>query len=222
MADVGVSLVRLYPARTLLGVILMATQAFFYNAIFFTYALVLVRFFHVADDHIGMYILPFAAGNFLGPVILGRYFDTLGRKVMIVATYGLSGVLLGLTAWMFIRGMLDATTLTICWSVVFFFASAAASAAYLTVSESFPMEIRAMAIALFYAFGTALGGVAGPWLFGHLIGSGERSAIGAGYYLGAGLMIIGAVAALRLAVAAERKPLEEVATPLTQVARGLR
>jgi MFS family permease len=214
MADVASTLFRTYPKRTLLGVVLMATQAFFYNAIFFTYALVLGRFYGVADADVGLYLLPFAAGNFLGPVLLGRLFDTVGRRPMIAATYALSGLLLFATAWLFVRGWLDARTQTAAWSVVFFFASAAASSAYLTVSESCPLELRALAIALFYAFGTALGGVAGPWLFGSLIGTGERTAIGGGYALGASLMLVGAAAAWWLGISAERRPLEDVAAPL--------
>ncbi|NID15720.1 MFS transporter [Luteibacter yeojuensis] len=214
MADVASTLFRLYPKRTLLGLVLMATQAFFYNAIFFTYALVLGRFYGVADADVGLYLLPFAAGNFLGPLLLGRLFDSVGRRPMIAATYALSGLLLFATAWLFVNGWLDARMQTLAWSAVFFFASAAASSAYLTVSESFPLELRALAIALFYAFGTALGGVAGPWLFGTLIGTGERGAIGGGYALGASLMLVGAVAAWWLGLAAERRPLEDVATPL--------
>lgn len=214
MADVASTLFRTYPKRTLLGVVLMATQAFFYNAIFFTYALVLGRFYGVADAAVGLYLLPFAAGNFLGPLLLGRLFDTVGRRPMIAATYALSGLLLFATAWLFVHGRLDARTQTAAWSVVFFFASAAASSAYLTVSESFPLELRALAIALFYAFGTALGGVAGPWLFGTLVGTGERTAIGGGYALGASLMLAGAAAAWWLGISAERRPLEDVAAPL--------
>jgi MFS family permease len=152
--------------------VLMGSQAFFYNAIFFTYALVLGRFFGIPSDRIGLYILPFAVGNFLGPLLLGRLFDVLGRKPMIVATYAASGLLLLATAFLFVDGMLDATGQTVAWTVVFFFASAAASSAYLTVGESFPLEIRARAISLFYALGTAIGGTIGPWLFGMLIGTG--------------------------------------------------
>jgi MFS family permease len=214
MGDVAATLFRVYPKRTVLGLILMATQAFFYNAIFFTYALVLGKFYGVSDADVGLYLLPFAAGNFLGPLLLGRLFDTLGRRPMIVLTYALSGLLLAGTAWMFVHGMLDARTQTIAWSVVFFFASAAASSAYLTVSESFPLELRALAIALFYAFGTLLGGVAGPWLFGTLIGTGERVSIGWGYALGAALMVAGAIAAGLLGIAAERRSLEDIAAPL--------
>jgi MFS family permease len=192
----------------------MAAQAFFYNAIFFTYALVLGRFFGVPEDRVGLYLLPFAAGNFLGPLLLGHLFDTLGRRVMIAATYAASGVLLLLTAWLFSAGVLDATQQTLAWSVVFFFASAAASSAYLTAGECFPLEMRALAIALFYAIGTGLGGFAGPWLFGTLIGTGERDAIAWGYVFGSALMLAAAGVALRLGVAAERQPLEAVAPPL--------
>lgn len=214
LADVGRTLFRDYPKRTVLGLVLMATQAFFYNAIFFTYALVLGRFYGVADADVGLYLLPFAAGNFLGPLLLGRLFDTVGRRPMIALTYAMSGLLLFATAWLFVHGVLDARQQTVAWSIVFFFASAAASSAYLTVSESFPLELRALAIALFYAFGTALGGVAGPWLFGTLIGTGGRESIGWGYALGAALMLVGAVAALLFGIPAERRALEDVASPL--------
>ncbi len=193
----------------------MASQAFFYNAIFFTYALVLGRFFAVPAEAIGLYILPFAAGNFLGPLVLGHLFDVVGRKPMIAFTYAASGVLLAATAVLFVEGLLGATGLTVAWSVVFFFASAAASSAYLTVGESFPLEMRALAIAVFYAFGTALGGIVGPWLFGVLIGTGERVAIGWGYAFGAALMLIAAAVTLRLGVEAERRSLEDVARPLS-------
>ena len=167
-------------------------------------------------DKVGLYILPFAVGNFLGPLLLGPLFDTLGRKTMIVATYALSGVLLAVTGGLFHAGILDATTQTIMWSIVFFFASAAASAAYLTVGECFPLEIRALTIALFYAFGTLLGGVGGPWLFGVLIESGEPGEIVMGYFLGAALMIVAALVTIKLGVAAECRPLEEVAPPLSK------
>ena len=181
LVSVARTLLRDYPGRTIWGLVLMASQAFIYNAIFFTYALVLTRFYDVPASRVGLYILPFAVGNFLGPLLLGPLFDTLGRKPMITVTYGLSGVLLAGTAWLFAAGVLDATTQTAMWSIVFFFASAAASAAYLTVGECFPLEIRALTIALFYAFGTLLGGVGGPWLFGVLIESGNRGDIVAGY-----------------------------------------
>jgi MFS family permease len=204
-----------HPRRTLLGLVLMATQAFCYNAIFFTYALVLTKFYGVAPEAVGWFLLPFAFGNVTGPLLLGPLFDSIGRKPMIAATYGLAGVLLCATGWMFERGWLTAETQTAAWMVIFFFASAGASAAYLTVGELFPLETRAITISLFYAIGTLLGGVAGPALFGALIQSGERWRIFAGDALGGGLMIAAALVELWLGVAAERKSLEEVAPPLS-------
>jgi MFS family permease len=209
------AILRDYPRRAVLGLVLMASQAFFYNAIFFTYALVLTRFYAVPSDAIGWYMLPFAIGNFMGPLLLGPLFDTLGRKPMIAFTYAISGVLLAVVGWLFQQGMVAAVTLTICWSGIFFFASAAASAAYLTVSESFPLEARALAIAFFYAVGTAIGGVASPWLFGILVGSGDRGDVFLGYLFGAGLMIGAAVVELLIGVKAERQPLESVARPIS-------
>jgi MFS family permease len=206
-----------YRQRTLVGLSLMVAQAFFYNAIFFTYALVLSDFFGTPADAIGWYILPFAAGNVLGPVLLGRLFDTVGRKIMIASTYAISGVLLAVTAFLFSADLLSATGLTVAWMIVFFFASAAASSAYLTVSEIFPLEIRALAIAFFYAIGTAIGGIAGPLLFGVLISTGSRLSVAWGYGLGALLMIAAAVVQARWGVAAERKPLEAVSRPLAFV-----
>jgi MFS family permease len=204
-----------YRKRAVLGLSLMLSQAFFYNSIFFTYALILTRFFGTAPERVGLYLLPFAVGNFLGPLVLGRMFDAVGRKAMIVTTYAASGVLLVGSGILFVRGSLDATTQTLCWSGVFFFASAAASSAYLTVSELFPVELRAMAIALFYAIGTGAGGIAAPALFGALIKTGERSEVFGGYVLGATLMIIASVVAYFLGVPAERKALEEIAEPLS-------
>lgn len=215
LADVIRTLVRTYPRRTLLGATLMTTQAFCYNAIFFTYALVLTRFYGVANADIGWFMLPFAFGNVLGPLLLGPLFDSIGRKPMIAATYAVAGVLLVAGGWLFRQGVLDATTQTIAWMVTFFFASAGASAAYLTVGETFPLETRAMTIGLFYAFGTAIGGVAGPALFGALIESGSRPEIFAGYALAGGLMLAAAATMLRLGVKAERLPLEQVAPPLS-------
>lgn len=200
--------------RAGVSLLLMAAQAFFYNAIFFTYALVLIDFFGISANQVGWYILPFALGNFLGPVVLGRLFDTVGRRKMIFFTYLMSGLLLALTGYLFMQDVLTATTQTLCWMVIFFFASCAASAAYLTASESFPLEIRALAIAIFYAVGTGIGGVAGPLVFGHLIDSGSRATVFGGYLFAALLMITAAVIALRFGVAAERKSLEEVARPL--------
>lgn len=217
LASVARTLLKHYPGRTTLGVVLMASQAFIYNAIFFTYALVLTTFYGVAADRVGLYILPFALGNFLGPLLLGSLFDTVGRKTMVAGTYALAGILLAVTGQLFQMGLLTATTQTVLWTVVFFFASAAASAAYLTVGECFPLEVRALTIALFYAFGTLLGGVGGPWLFGVLIQSGGRGEIAYGYFLGAALMVIAALVELRLGVKAERKSLEDVAPPLSSV-----
>jgi MFS family permease len=214
------TLFRTYPARSLYGTVLMASQAFFYNAIFFTYALVLGRFFAVPEQDVGGYILPFAAGNFLGPLLLGRWFDTIGRKPMIAITYGASGLLLLVTAWLFVEGWLTATGQTLAWSVTFFFASAAASSAYLTVGEIFPLEMRALGIAIFYSLGTALGGIVAPWWFGVLIGTGERSAIAGGYVFGAALMLVAAAVTLKIGLAAEGQPLERIATPLSHVDRG--
>jgi MFS family permease len=203
-----------YRSRTLLGLALMAAQAFFYNAIFFTYALVLSRFYGVADDRVGFYIFPFALGNFLGPLVLGRLFDSVGRRRMIATTYALSGLGLALTGWAFANGLLDATTQAACWSAIFFVASAAASSAYLTVSEIFPVEMRAVAISIFYAAGTGIGGFAGPALFGMLVESGSRDALLGGYVVAALLMVGAAVVAGVLGVDAERKSLEEIAPPL--------
>ena len=214
-AELARTLLRLYPRRAVLGLVLMAAQAFCYNAIFFTYALVLGRFYGVAPDAVGLYLLPFAAGNFAGPLVLGRFFDTYGRRRMIAATYAASGLLLALTAVLFVQGHLDARTQTLAWCVVFFFASAAASSAYLTVGECFPLEVRALAIALFYAAGTGIGGVAAPWLFGLLVGTGEPGAVASGYGLGALLMLGAGAVALWLGVDAERVPLESVAPPLS-------
>jgi MFS family permease len=213
--DLAVSLLRLHPRRAVLGLVLMAAQAFCYNAIFFTYALVLGRFYGVPADDVGLYLLPFAAGNFLGPLVLGPFFDTHGRRRMIASTYGISGLLLASTAVLFAQGYLGAATQTVAWSVVFFFASAAASSAYLTVGECFPLEVRALAIALFYALGTGIGGVAAPWIFGLLVGTGDAGAVASGYAVGAVLMIIAGGVALWLGVDAECKPLESVAAPLS-------
>lgn len=217
LSEVAQTLFHTYRQRSLVGLALMIAQAFFYNAIFFTYALVLTDFFGIAADHVGWYILPFAAGNFLGPLLLGRLFDTLGRRVMIALTYGVSGILLAASGYLFSIGVLSAQTQTIAWMVIFFFASPAASAAYLTVSETFPLEVRALAIALFYAVGTGIGGIAGPALFGALIDSGSRNSVFAGYLLGAALMIMAAAIAWRFCVAAERRPLESIARPLAAI-----
>jgi len=214
LGDVAHTLIHLHRTRTFVALVLMAAQAFFYNAIFFTYALVLTTFYGIPSEHVGWYILPFAAGNVLGPILLGRLFDTIGRRPMIAFTYLMSGLLLALTGWLFAQGMLSVCEQTLAWSVIFFFASAAASSAYLTVSETFPLEIRALAIALFYAVGTGIGGIVGPVLFGALIDTGSRMSLFGGYLLGAALMIVAAAVMWRWGVAAERKPLEQVARPL--------
>jgi MFS family permease len=214
LGEVARTLFKTYRGRTLIGLSLMASQAFFYNAIFFTYALVLTDFYGTPANLIGWYILPFAAGNVLGPILLGHLFDTVGRRVMIASTYAISGILLAVTAELFSHNVLTATGLTAAWMIVFFFASAAASSAYLTVSEIFPLEIRALAIAFFYAIGTGVGGVIGPLLLGVLINTGSRSSVAVGYLIGAALMIgAGAVEAF-WGIAAERKALESVAPPL--------
>ncbi len=171
--------------RAFVGLTLLTAQAFFYNAIFFTYALVLTDFYDVPSAHVGWYLLPFALGNFCGPLLLGRLFDVVGRRIMISSTYLISGVLLCFSDYLFQQQMIDATQQTIAWVVIFFFASAAASSAYLTVAETFPLEIRALAIAVFYAFGTGLGGLVGPTLFGALIETGQRTNVLYGYLIGA-------------------------------------
>jgi MFS family permease len=215
IGSVAQALFKLYPRRTAVGLTLMSAQAFFYNAIFFTYALVLGRFFDVPADHVGLFLLPFAAGNFLGPLVLGRLFDTVGRRPMMALTYSASGLLLLVVAGLFVAGALNAVSQTVAWTVVFFFASAAASSAYLTVGESFPLEVRALAISVFYALGTALGGIAGPALFGLLVADGQRSSVGWGYAFGAALMLIAALVVWRFGLRAENRGLEDVAALLS-------
>jgi MFS family permease len=200
--------------RSLLGLALMIAQAFFYNAIFFTYALLLVKFYGISPEGVGYYLLPFSLGNVLGPILIGRFFDTIGRKPMIAATYGISGALLAITGWMFQQGMLTVFWQTACWTVIFFIASCAASSAYLTVSEVFPLEIRAMAISIFYAAGTLAGGAGAPALFGALIGTGSRTYLFYGYLLGAVLMIAAAAMECKFGVKAERQSLESISAPL--------
>jgi MFS family permease len=215
LSEVFATMFAVYRARSVLCFVLITSQAFLYNAIFFTYALVLTRFYGVPSEHTGLYLLPFALGNFFGPLLLGRLFDTIGRRVMITVTYTTSGLLLLVTGALFMQGALSAYAQTALWTVIFFFASAAASSAYLTASEVFPLELRALAIAVFYALGTAAGGVAAPWLFGALIGTGERVAVFWGYALGAALMIVAAAVEWCLGVNAERASLESVAAPLS-------
>jgi MFS family permease len=207
-----------YRARAALGFMLMSSQAFLYNAIFFTYALMLTRFYGVAVDRVGLYIFPFALGNVLGPLLLGHLFDSLGRRTMIALCYGISGLAMIATGYAFGAGVLGAAGQALAWSAIFFFASAAASSAYLTVSEIFPLEMRAVAISIFYAIGTGVGGFVAPALLGALIGSGDRVQVFWGYAGAGGLMLLGALAALWLGVNAERKPLEEIAVPLCAAA----
>jgi len=213
-ADVFRTLSRHYPRRAALCLGLMVAQAFFYNAIFFTYAMLLTDFYRVNPDRVGWYVLPFALGNVFGPLLLGRLFDTVGRRPMIAFTYGAAAILLLATALLFRDGMLNATTQTMAWSATFFFASAAASAASLTVAESFPLEVRALAIAFFYALGTGLGGVVAPTLFGVLIQSGSRNRVVLGYLLACLLMALAAALALWLGEPNEGRSLEDVAPPL--------
>jgi MFS family permease len=209
------AIVHEHRRRSLLSFVLMSTQAFFYNAIFFTYALVLMRFYGVPEQNVGAYLLPFALGNVLGPFVLGHLFDKIGRKQMITLTYGVAGILLGFTAWLFHAGMLTAQTQTLAWTLIFFIASAAASSAYLTVSEIFPLEIRGLAIAIFFAIGTLAGGVGAPLLFGWIIGTGSIEALFFGYLVAAALMIFGAATEAWIGVSAERKSLEHIAAPLS-------
>jgi MFS family permease len=208
---------QMYPKRTILGLTLMGSQAFLYNAIFFTYALVLTRFYGIEAGTVPYFLLPFALGNLLGPLLLGRLFDTIGRVPMISGCYFITGGLMALTGYLFYVDILSAVTQTILWCIVFFFASAAASAGYLTVSEVFPMEIRAMAIALFYAIATGLGGISGPVIFGQLIGTGNATNLFIAYLVGAGFMVLAAVVELVIGVRAEGQSLENVATPLTAI-----
>ena len=208
---------RRYPHRAILGATLMITQSFLYNAIFFTYALVLTRFYHVSNNDVPIYGLAFAVGNLAGPLLLGHLFDSLGRKKMISGTYLISGALLAGSAWLFDAGVLHAAAQTFIWIVVFFFASAGASAGYLTVSEIFPIEIRAEALAVFFAIAQIVGAV-GPVFYGVLIGNGtSRTGLTIGYLVGGGIMIIGGLVEIVFGINAEGKPLEEIAAPLTEI-----
>lgn len=207
-----------YPSRSFLGFSMMVTQAFLYNAIFFTYALVLQHFYHIPSDRIGVYFFPFAVGNLLGPLILGPLFDTVGRRVMILGTYGGSAILLAISAVLFDQGALTAVTQTAFWCVIFFFASAGASSAYLTVSEIFPLELRGQAISFFFAISQLAGGVAAPQLFASLIGNGTKyGPLTVGYLIGAAVMLAGGLIAWFFGVNAERRSLEDIATPLSAV-----
>jgi MFS family permease len=206
-----------YPKRAILGGTLMITQSFLYNAIFFTYALVLTKFYHVTNNAVPVYGLAFAVGNLGGPLLLGHLFDSLGRRKMISGTYLISGAVLAFSAWLFDTGVLNAAGQTFIWIVIFFFASAGASAGYLTVSEIFPIEIRAEAIAVFFAIAQTVGAIA-PLLYGALIGNGSsRTGLTIGYLIGGGVMIIGGLVEVFLGIDAEGKSLEQVARPLTEV-----
>ena len=200
--------------RSVLAFILMVGQSFFFNAVFFTYTLVVAKFYHIEVKNLPLQLIPFAVASFFGPVLLGPLFDRIGRKPMITATYGIAGLLLACTAYPFAQGSLNAKTLGICFTVIFFVASSAASAAYLTVSEIFPLEIRALAIAVFYAIGTLIGGVGAPYLFGLLIASGSKWNVATGYFVGAALMLAGAVAEFTIGIEGAGKSLESISQPL--------
>ncbi|MEV7119433.1 MFS transporter [Kitasatospora griseola] len=214
---IGRTLVSHYPRRTVLGLALFIGQSFLYNSVTFGYAAILTTFFDVPAGDTGYYFAVIAVGNFLGPLLLGHLFDSVGRRPMIAGTYIGSGVLLFGTAWLFQRGSLDATTMTACWTVVLFFASAGASAAYLTVSEIFPLETRALCIAFFYAVGTAAGGISGPLLFNGLVSSGQVGDATLAFCIGAGLMTLAGLVEALIGVKAERRSLESLAAPLSQV-----
>jgi MFS family permease len=204
-----------YPRRAVLGATLMITQSFLYNAIFFTYALVLTKIYNVPATDTAYYFIFFALGNLIGPLTIGHLFDSIGRRKMISFTYIVSGILLAVSAVLFNAGALDAVTQTACWCVIFFFASAGASSAYLTVSEIFPVEVRAKAIAVFFAIAQSFGAL-GPWLYGELIGSGQdHFKLFIGYLIGAGIMAIGGIVEVFLGVDAEQRSLEDLAQPLS-------
>jgi MFS family permease len=218
--ELGHVFFKKYPRRTFLGLTMMITQSFLYNAIFFTYALVLEHFYGISAAHVGYFFFPFAAGNLAGPLLLGHLFDTIGRRKMIFATYGLAGLVLLLSAFFFHAGVLNATTQTIFWCVSFFFASAGASSAYLTVSEIFPLEVRGQAISYFFAIGQVVGAF-GPTIFGAMVGNGtNRTPLFWGYVFASAIMLFGAVVALFFGVNAEGKSLEDVADPLSKVQHG--
>jgi MFS family permease len=213
-------MLKTYPSRTLLGVALIVSQAFLYNGVFFTFPLVLRNFYGVPADRTGLYLLPFALSNFLGPLLLGRFFDTVGRRPMIAGTYTVSAVLLVLAGYLFAAGRLTPATQTLLWALVFFFASSAASSAYLTVSEIFPVELRGMVIALFFAVGTLIGGTVAPSLFGRLVDTGSRRDLFFGYLLASGLLLATVVIVWLYGVKAERSSLEDVARPLSAADEG--
>ncbi|QIS03426.1 MFS transporter [Nocardia brasiliensis] len=218
--EIAAVMVRHYPRRSALGLALFVGQAFLYNAITFNYALILVKSFDVPDDRVGYYFAVICFGNFLGPLLLGRLFDTVGRKPMIAGCYLGSAVLLFGTAWLFAAGQLSAVSLTVCWTVVLFVASCGASAAYLTVSEIFPMETRAMAIAFFYAIGTFAGGVAGPLVFSKLSADGDPGRTALAFAIGAATMFAAGLVELAYGVRAEGRSLEDIARPLSATSKS--
>jgi MFS family permease len=209
------SVVTLYPRRSILGLSLFIGQAFLYNSVLFGFGNLLSLYFHTPSGNVPYYLAVFAAGNFAGALLLSPLFDTVGRKPMIAGTYLLSGVLLIVTGLLFRGHHLDATTFTACCCVVFFFASAGASAAYLTVSEIFPLETRALCIAVFYAVGTGIGGIIGPQVFSRMINTESYEQVFLALTLGAVMMILGGLAELVFGVKAERESLESIAKPLT-------
>ncbi len=208
-------MLRTYPTRTVLGLALIVSQAFLYNGLYFTFPLVLSNFYDVPPDRTGLYLLPFTFSNFLGPLLLGRFFDTVGRRPMIGGTYTISALLLALSGYWFAADQLTPTTQTLLWAAIFFFASSAASSAYLTVSEIFPVELRGMVIALFYAVGTLIGGTLAPWLFGYLIDSGLRRHLFYGDLFASTLLLLTVLVVWLYGVKAERSSLEEIAAPLS-------
>ena len=213
--EIARTLFTQYPRRSILGLALLVSQAFLYNAVFFTFSLVLTNVFDVGSSTAGLYLLPFAIANFLGPLLLGRLFDTVGRRPMIAGTYFVCAVLLAVLAALFAGGSLGLGGYIAMLCAAFFFACAAASAAYLTVSEIFPLEIRAMAIAFFYAISTGIGGAVGPLLFGRLLGGDDPTGVAVGYWIAAGLMALAATVEIFLGVDAEQQSLEEIAPPLS-------
>jgi MFS family permease len=210
------SMLGKYRKRSLLALVLMVAQSFLYNSVFFTFGLILANFYHVSQQRVGLYLLPLAIGNFCGPLVLGSFFDTIGRRKMIAGTFIVSGLLLMITAYLFAAGLLSEISQTAAWFVIFFFASAAASSAYLTASEIFPLETRALAIACFYAVGTAIGGSASPLLFGWLIESGSGPKVSIGYVIAACLLVLAGMTEWKLGIDAEGKSLESIADPLSK------
>ncbi len=213
--EIGRTVFKVYPKRTVVGFSLMTSQAFLYNALFFTYGLMLTTFYGVKSANVGLFLLPFAAGNFLGPIILGPLFDKVGRRPMIASTFVIGGIAAVGVGWLFQADALNTWTQTIAWVVIFFFASAGASAGYLTVSETFPLEIRAMVIAFFYAIATGVSGIIGPWLFGQLISSENRMNVFWGYAAAGAMMVAAGIVHGTMGVRAEGKSLEDIAAPLS-------